>query len=440
MSVLGSLRGPGHANGGHPASGAKSSSSVSPGQSFDELLQKKMSSAGPPPAHAGPPDVHISREFRTDSPEPSGSRELKVESREPTGSPGLSTVAPRPSTVGSPLSTVVPRPSTVAPRLSTLDSRLSTAAPHDVVAHLNALDPSLGRAYETVMRYLEEINPRAAQMLDSLMSHALQHVHPGERGVSRCQCGHHLGDSAHGVSGPKRSQTPTWTDEMAGRLQGVRPLFGSPTRLRNVQFAFRATVTDIQVRMEDGSRISAREVRAAFVAQMERRLGMFDPLVLDLNGNGRFDVTTPEEGHDFDGAATGHKVRAATAAAGDAFLVLDRNGNGQIDDGGELFGDQHGAGDGFAELARFDDNHDGWIDAQDPVFSRLETFADADRDGSTDAGELRALADAHIARIGLTSRASNETANGNRVAAVGSYFHDDGSEGRAGDLMLNYLG
>ena len=56
---------------------------------------------------------------------------------------------------------------------------------------------------------------------------------------------------------------------------------------------------------------------------------------------------------------------------GDAFLAIDRNGNGSIDDGTELFGDQNGAAHGFAELAKFDSNHDGVINAQDDDFDKL---------------------------------------------------------------------
>ena len=60
---------------------------------------------------------------------------------------------------------------------------------------------------------------------------------------------------------------------------------------------------------------------------------------LDLDADGRMDSISVPTGDD-------------------ALLALDRNGNGRIDDGRELFGDQHGAANGFAELARFDDNGD----------------------------------------------------------------------------------
>jgi hypothetical protein len=53
-----------------------------------------------------------------------------------------------------------------------------------------------------------------------------------------------------------------------------------------------------------------------------------------------------------------------------AFLALDKNTNGKIDDGSELFGAT--SGDGFADLAQYDDNRDGVIDESDAVFSKLQ--------------------------------------------------------------------
>lgn len=54
---------------------------------------------------------------------------------------------------------------------------------------------------------------------------------------------------------------------------------------------------------------------------------------------------------------------------GSGFLALDRNQNGVVDDGSELFGTQ--SGDGFAHLALYDQDSNGWIDANDPVFDKL---------------------------------------------------------------------
>ena len=70
------------------------------------------------------------------------------------------------------------------------------------------------------------------------------------------------------------------------------------------------------------------------------------------------------------------------------FLALDKNKNGFIDNGGELFGDHHGARNGFESLAQFDSNQDGKIDLKDPVFSKLLLWQDRNGDGQSSPEEL----------------------------------------------------
>ncbi len=136
-----------------------------------------------------------------------------------------------------------------------------------------------------------------------------------------------------------------------------------------------------------------------------------DPLLVDLDGDGP--ETTGERGaRDFDLKGAGQRAPTSFATGGDAFLAMDRNGDGHITSGKELFGDQHGAEDGFAELAKFDANRDARIDAADPVFDRLRLF-----DGQT----TRTLADAGIESLALAPiRTVKELAHGDAVLASGS--------------------
>jgi hypothetical protein len=88
------------------------------------------------------------------------------------------------------------------------------------------------------------------------------------------------------------------------------------------------------------------------------------------------------------------------------WLALDRNHNGAIDSGAELFGsdtrltDQTTARNGFVALAELDANHDGQVDARDPAFRSLALWADHDQNRLSDPGELRA-ADSVIVSISL---------------------------------------
>jgi hypothetical protein len=123
------------------------------------------------------------------------------------------------------------------------------------------------------------------------------------------------------------------------------------------------------------------------------------PLVIDLSGDG-FRFIGPRQGVSFDIDGDGEAERLTwTDPRGDeAFLVLDRNGNGLIDDGSELFGDvtpQLPSDDpnGFQALAVFDrpafgGNGDGLITAADAVWPRLQLWRDENHDGVTQLWEL----------------------------------------------------
>ncbi|SEP91490.1 hypothetical protein SAMN05421693_11057 [Ectothiorhodospira magna] len=159
-----------------------------------------------------------------------------------------------------------------------------------------------------------------------------------------------------------------------------------------------------------------------------------DPLVLDLGGEG-ISTSGVEQGVVFDITGDGRKEQVSFVTGNSWFLALDRNGNGIIDDGRELFGDQHGAAHGFEELAKFDDNGDGVINAQDSVFQRLRLFQ-MDTDGSQ---RLKTLEEAGVAAIHLgytqTARALNAY---DVVAQQGQFQRTDGSKGEASDVLLGY--
>lgn len=122
-----------------------------------------------------------------------------------------------------------------------------------------------------------------------------------------------------------------------------------------------------------------------------------DPLVIHFDGplgqltNSRFE---------FDLDADGQTEAMPFVGAGSGFVALDRNGNGQIDDGRELFGAQ--SGDGFADLAQWDDDGNGWIDAGDAVFSRLQVW----RMGAEGQPTLTSLASTDVAALYLGKVAS----------------------------------
>ncbi|HOF39184.1 MAG TPA: hypothetical protein PLD73_03855 [Candidatus Hydrogenedentes bacterium] len=163
-----------------------------------------------------------------------------------------------------------------------------------------------------------------------------------------------------------------------------------------------------------------------------------DPIVFDLDGDG-IELTSYTQGARFDITGTGKKVTTGFVTGGDAFLAIDRNGNGRIDDGTELFGDQNGAANGFEELRRLDTNGDGRINQLDANFNKLLLWRD-NGNGITEPGELISLADAGIVEISLGYRNVNQSAaGGNRITQVATFVRADGSRGTAADALLNYL-
>ena len=111
------------------------------------------------------------------------------------------------------------------------------------------------------------------------------------------------------------------------------------------------------------------------------------PLALDLDGDG-IETQGLLAGAFFDHAGDGFAELTGWIGADDGLLVLDRNGNGAVDHGGELFGNetvlQSGvkAPDGYQALAEFDQNADGKIDAATPIWSQLRVWRDADGNGA----------------------------------------------------------
>jgi len=144
-----------------------------------------------------------------------------------------------------------------------------------------------------------------------------------------------------------------------------------------------------------------------------------EPLILDLEGSG-FHLTNTANGVVFDIRADHHPLRIPwTASATNGFLALDRNGNGIIDDGSELFGNvtPQPASDhsnGFLALAVYDQpetggNGDGVIDERDAVYSLLRIWIDENHDGICQPNELHPLPELGVYSISLNYRFSRRT-------------------------------
>ncbi|MBI1388219.1 MAG: hypothetical protein GC154_07200 [bacterium] len=172
--------------------------------------------------------------------------------------------------------------------------------------------------------------------------------------------------------------------------------------------------------------------------QQQGEVQQSDPIVIDLDGDG-VELTTAKSGAMFDINGDGTRERTAFATGGDAFLALDRNRDGLINNGLELFGDQHGARDGFEELRKFDGDRNGVIDERDAIYGDLLLYSDRNLDGVSQTSELQSLRAAGIAAIQLDSRLAPSTLQGGSLLSTASYLRSDGSSGTAADVMVDYI-
>lgn len=138
----------------------------------------------------------------------------------------------------------------------------------------------------------------------------------------------------------------------------------------------------------------------------EKAVPQRDPLIIDLGEEG-IELTDVENGVYFDLDNNGFAEKTAWIGTEDGFLALDINGNGIIDNGGELFGDQFIMPDGnisetgFEALSSLDENYDGIIDENDAVFEKLCVWIDSNHNGNTDENELKTLTESGIVSIDL---------------------------------------
>jgi hypothetical protein len=136
------------------------------------------------------------------------------------------------------------------------------------------------------------------------------------------------------------------------------------------------------------------------------------PLVLDLDGDG-IETTAVNTGTTFDHNSDGFAEDTGWVKGDDGLLVFDRNNNGVIDNGTELFGNNtvmsngQKAGGGFQALADLDSNKDGKIDLSDTQFANLKVWQDANQDGYSAVSEMKTLSDVGINSISLAYTAPN---------------------------------
>ena len=240
-----------------------------------------------------------------------------------------------------------------------------------------------------------------------------------------------------------------WKEHRSGRYEGVP---GNPPAKENGKF--RHSYTDAQIGyanyvLKEFERMFSsgeyKDIEAIFQKAQAEQNRRIDPLVFDLDGDGITTVSIDDSNAFFDLDNNGFAEKTSWVGAKEGLLAYDKNGDGIINGGNELFGDRTLmkdsktlASSGFTALAEYDDNKDGKIDSNDAIYTLLRIWQDSDGDGIASASELKQLVDLGIVSIGLSYNNTGVADGANNIQVrTGTFTLADGSTRMTGEYLLN---
>lgn len=286
-------------------------------------------------------------------------------------------------------------------------------------------EPAVAEKISTESKGSEEQNE------DALPFNALQSIGVVKRILEQLTSGKLLswieGSSAQKIAAQQQQNTKSNANEAAPSDNGSTILeFNYRYQELSASFSGEATLAD-------GSNISwsfAFEMQEEYVSfQSYQQTALKDPLVLSLNGS---PVQLQTTGSRFDFSGQGSEGLLPGLGNGQYYLVHDKNQNGKADSGLELFGPA--SNQGFTELAQLDNDHNGFIDAQDKSWQQLQLW-----DG---VSGQKPLADFGIAAISTSSVATafglyDGQALLGRIARSGIFLSQQGTAGLVQQVDLN---
>lgn len=187
------------------------------------------------------------------------------------------------------------------------------------------------------------------------------------------------------------------------------------------------------VRTSDGREINfnvniamSREFERYYSQEVQIAPNLCDPLVINLDA----DVAALEDQtFYFDIDADGEMDEISSLGAGSGYLALDKNGDGKINDGSELFGTK--SGNGFADLAEYDEDHNGWIDENDAIWTKLKIWTKDSRGNDV----LYSLSDKNVGAVYLGNVSTDHTLKGDdgvtkgAIRSTGVFLYESGNVG-----------
>lgn len=179
-----------------------------------------------------------------------------------------------------------------------------------------------------------------------------------------------------------------------------------------------------EVTTEDGRKITfettmnlSKETLKQIDIQFRAGDALIDPLVLNFDGKG---VQLSDNKIQFDLDRDGEKESISFVSQGSGFLVLDKNGNGIVDDGSELFGPE--TNNGFEELRSYDSDENNWIDENDGIFSQLSVWT---KDGEGN-DVLSSLKESNVGAIYLNNASTSFELGDGKLKETGIFLSETG--------------
>ncbi len=263
------------------------------------------------------------------------------------------------------------------------------------------------RLFESLMKFMEQVREQLIKNLTKNYN-------------SNSNFNASISNSSDSILNLTSSSTPTtWS----------RKTFVSYSYYESETTTFSSTGT---VKTSDGRTINfnvdmnmSREFMENYTSITEETTAILtDPLVINLD-SAPTRISDVTWNFDIDGDGTIDTIHMLSKGSG--FLALDKNDNGTIDDGSELFGTK--SGNGFAELAEYDDDGNGWIDENDSVYSKLKIWIKDDFGND----KLLDLKDANIGAIYLHSAPTQHNLNNintndtlAQIKRTGIYLQENG--------------
>lgn len=298
----------------------------------------------------------------------------------------------------------------------------------------NRMTAQQARKIEEGLQKIMKSSPEDARRLTILLRTLLE-IAPEQMGQFLDQLQKFLAQSESGILPSKSGLTAPIPAQPLPADFTIHLEFSSTINIETVVAELREAGLEVHTLRAESTQTTKVHVQ---IRSQSSQTQKSDPLVLDLGLNG-IHLSSMNNGERFDINADGKIDQSAFVRGDDAFLALDRNRNGFIDDGRELFGDQRGAINGFAELAKYDENGDRIISVADSIFRSLLLLHDKNGDGRIERSETSTLMEKGIAEIYLSYKNDPvDDQHGNTLAERSLFLFADGKKSEVADAWIGY--